>query len=180
MADRITFAPAFKAEVQAWMQANPQKTRVATILAASEKFKNKAKTKEGKKAKDPSVATLGLWYNGVAAPKPRKAKAKAAATAKKRGGGRKAATPVSAAISKTGTRLIEQARDIEKRIHGELVDGLKSLDALHNQLSEKMAEYEKIFNRKAEDVFAKNKDLRDTLTRVGLGGRASRAAKEKA
>jgi hypothetical protein len=178
MADRITYLAAFKAEVQAWMQANPQKTRVATIAAAAEKFKNKAKSKDGKKAKDPSIATLGLWYNGVAAPKPRKPKA--AAAAKKRGGRKAAGAPVTAAISKTGTRLIEQARDIEKRIHGELVDGLKSLDALHNQLSEKMAEYEKIFNRKAEDVFAKNKDLRDTLTRVGLGGRGSRAAKEKA
>lgn len=174
MAERITFSPVFKAEVQAWMAANPQKTRVATIAAAAAQFKNKAKTKEGKKATDPSIATLGLWYNGVAAPKPRKGKAKVkAATAKKRPG-RKPATPVTSAISKTGTRLIEQARDLEKRIHDELVDGLKSLDALHNQLSDKMAEYEQIFNRKAEDVFAKNKDLRDTLARVGLSARVSK------
>jgi hypothetical protein len=175
MAERITFSPDFKAEVQAWMAANPQKTRVATIAAAAAQFKNKAKTKEGKKATDPSIATLGLWYNSVAAPKPRKGKAKAkVATAKKRPGRKPAATPVSSVISKTGTRLIEQARDLEKRIHDELVDGLKSLDALHNQLSDKMAEYEKIFNRKAEDVFAKNKDLRDTLARVGLASRASK------
>lgn len=175
MAERITFSPEFKAEVQAWMAANPQKTRVATIAAAAAQFKNKAKTKEGKKATDPSIATLGLWYNGVAAPKPRKgagkAKAKAAA-GKKRPGRKPASTPVSSAISKTGTRLIEQARDLEKRIHDELVEGLKSLDALHNQLSNRMSEYEKIFNRKAEDVFSKNKDLRDTLARVGLASKS--------
>lgn len=177
MAERITFAPDFKAQVQEWMKANPQKTRVATIEAAAAHFKGKAKTKEGNKCNDPSLPTLGLWYNAAIGTKPRRGKAKASATKQARG--RKAgATPVSSAISKTGTRLIEQARELEKRIHGEIVDGLKSLDALHAQLSEKMAEYEKIFNRKAEDVLAKNKDLRETLSRVGLS-KAIRAGRGK-
>ncbi|MFM1921050.1 MAG: hypothetical protein RLZZ303_2684 [Candidatus Hydrogenedentota bacterium] len=181
MAERITFAPEFKAQVQEWMKANPQKTRVATIEAASAHFKGKAKTKDGKKCNDPSLPTLGLWYNAAIGTKPRRGKAKTKASGPKQPRGRKAAaTPVSSAISKTGTRLIEQARDLEKRIHGEIVDGLKSLDALHTQLSEKMAEYEKIFNRKAEDVLAKNKDIRETLSRVGLstglrGGRSKKA-----
>ncbi len=178
MAERITFAPEFKSQVQDWMKANPKKTRVATIEAAGAHFKGKAKTKDGKKTKDPSIATLGLWYNSVVAPKPRKGKAKAKAAGRPRGT-RKPKTPVTAAISKTGTRLIEQARDLEKRIHGELVDGLKSLDALHTQLSEKMSEYEKIFNRKAEDVLAKNKELRDTLTRVGLAAGIGRGSSKE-
>lgn len=178
MADRITFAPEFKEEVQAWMKANPQKTRVATIAAAADQFKNKAKTKDGKKAKDPSVATLGLWYTAVAEPKRRtRAKTAAAKRGPGRGRGRRAAeTPVTAAISKTGNRLIDQVRDLEQRIHAEIVDGLKNLKQLQDQLAQKLSEYETMFNRRAEDVLAKNKDFREVLSRVGRTAGVARAA----
>lgn len=181
MADRITFAPAFKAEVQEWMKTNKQKTRVGTIAAAGAQFKGKAKTKDGKKTKDPSEATLGLWYNDAIGTKPRKAKAKAKAVPGRKRGPRagETATPVSNVYSKTGTRLIEQARDLERKIHTEIVDGLKAIDAMHNQLSAKIAEYESIFNRKAVDVLSKNKDVRDTLSRVGLTPRAPRGKAAK-
>jgi hypothetical protein len=167
MADRITFAPEFKQEVQEWMKANPQKTRVATIAAAAEQFKNKARSKDGKKVKDPSIATLGLWYNGVAEPK-RRGKAKASTA--KRGAGRgrrRSETPVSQAISKTSSRLIDQVRDLEQRIHGEIVDGLKNLKQLQDQLALKLSEYETMFNRRAEDVLAKNQEFRELLGRIG-------------
>ena len=113
---------------------------------------------------------MGLWYNEVHPPKARKgkgaaAKKKAAAKGKP---GRKPKTPVSDAIASGSARLIDQARELEKRIHNELADGLKSIDAMYDQLAKRMADYEHIFNKKAEDVLGKNSDLRATLKKVGL------------
>ncbi|MBI1321544.1 MAG: hypothetical protein GC168_21720 [Candidatus Hydrogenedens sp.] len=167
MAGRITFSPEFKKQVHQWIKSNKAATRVATIEAASKHFKGKAVDKDGKKCADPSEATMGLWYNEVFPPKARKKKA-AAAAKKKASPGRPRKTPVSDAIAQGSARLIEQARELEKRIHSELVDGLKSIDAMHDQLSKRMADYEHIFNKKAEDVLGKNRDVRETLKKVGL------------
>ena len=166
MAGRITFDPKFKTTVQKWMKANKAKTRVATIENAAKHFKGKAVDKNGKKAKDPSEATLGLWYNDAFPPKRRKKKA----AAKKKAGAKRASrkTPVSDALSSGSGRLLEQARDLEKRIHQEIVEGLKGLDEMHDALSKRMSDYEHIFNKKAEDVLGKNKDLRSKLKKVGL------------
>jgi len=170
MAGRITFSPEFKKQVHQWLKDHKSGTRVATIEAARKHFKGKALDKAGKKCADPTEATMGLWYNEAHPPKPRKAKAGAAkkSPAAKGKPGPKRKTPVSDAIAQGSARLIEQARDLERRIHNELADGLKNIDALHDQLSKRMADYEHIFNKKAEDVLGKNSDLRATLKKVGL------------
>ena len=169
MAGRVTFSPEFKASVQKWMKDNKAPTRVATIEQAGKHFSGKAVDTNGKKAKNPSEATLGLWYNEKFPPKQRKKRKKSgAAKTKARAAKSTRRTPLSDALTQGSGRLIEQARELEKRIHSDLVEGLKSIDELHDQMAKRMSDYEHIFNKRAEDVLGKNKDLREKLKKVGL------------